>query len=194
MRGLFLSFSHPSPIMLVMLVGLLVLSPRFLWAQRTLPLEKIPIHLLDTPAPFARVSEVQIPLHLTDRKLPQIFERNQGQTDSRMKFLPHYPGDYRLPTTTTTAALDPATRTAERWSKLWDKEKYLVGNAPSKWRTFSFALTNSEIPRETTCCVGDLEHYGRRIPWAGSIILRILQQAKAHPHVTRVLTVLKPQL
>jgi hypothetical protein len=189
MRGLFLSFSYPSPIMLVMLVGLLVLSPRFLWAQRTLPLEKIPIHLLDTPAPFARVSEVQMLLHLTDRKLPLTFERNQGQTDSRMKFLPHYPGDYRLPTTTT-AALYPATRTAERWGK----EKYLMGNAPSKWRTFSFALTNSKIPRETTCCVGDLEHYGRRVPWAGSIILRILQQAKAHPHVTRVLTVLKPQL
>jgi hypothetical protein len=182
MRGLFLSFSHPSPIMLVMLVGLLVLSPRFLWAQRTLPLE-------NTPAPFARDSEVQIPLHLTDRQLSLTFERNQGPTDSRMKFLPHYPGDYRLPTTTP-AALYPATRTAERWGK----EKYLMGNAPSKWRTFSFALTNGKIPRETTCCVGDLEHYGRRIPWGGSIIVRILQQAKAHPHVTRVLTVLKPQL
>jgi hypothetical protein len=193
MRGLFLSFSHPSPIMLVMLVGLLVPSPRFLWAQRPLPLGKIPIHLLDTPAPFARVSEVQIPPHLTDGKLPLTFERNQGQTDSRMKFLPQYRGDYRLPTITA-ATLYPATRTAERRSKLWGKEKYLMGNSPSKGRTFSFALTNGKIPDETTCCVGDLEHFGRRIPWAGSIILRILQQAKAHPHVTRVLTALKPQL
>ena len=190
MRGLTLSFPHLSPIVLV---GLLVLSTQFLWAQTTLPLEKIPIQLLDTPAPFARVSEVQTPLHLTDRKLPLTFERNQGQTDSRMKFLPHYPGDYRLPTTTT-AALYPATRTAERWGKLWGKERHLMGDAPSKWRTFSFDLTYRKIPRETTCCVGDLEHFGRRIPWAGSIILRILQQAKAHPHVTRVLTVLKPQL
>jgi hypothetical protein len=189
MRGLFLSFSHPSPIMLV---GLLLLSTRFLWAQRTLPLEKIPIHLLDTPAPFARVSEVQTPLHLTDRKLPLPFERNQGRTDSRMKFLPHYPGEYRLPTTTT-ASLYPAIRTAERGGKLLGQEKYFMGNAPSKWRTFSFALTNGKIPSETTCCVGDLENYGRRVPWAGSIILRILQQAKAHPHVTRLLTVLKPQ-
>jgi hypothetical protein len=189
MRGPFLSFSHPSPILLV---GLVLLSTRFLWAQRTLSLEKIPIHLLETPAAFARVSEVQTPLHLTDRKLPLTFERNQGQADSRMKFLPHYPGDYRLPATTT-AALYPAPRTAEREAKLWDKEKYLIGNAPSRWRTFSFALTNGKIPRETTCSVGDLDNYGCRIPWAGSIILRILQQAKAHPHVTRVLTVLKPQ-
>jgi hypothetical protein len=168
MRGLFLSFPRLSPIVLV---ELLVLSTHFLWAQRILPLEKIPIpiHLLDTPAPFAKVSEVQIPVHLTDRRLPLTFERNQGQTGSRMKFLPHYSGDYRLPTTTN-AALYPATR------------------------TFSFALTYGKIPRETTCCVRNLEHYGHRVPWAGSIILRIVQQAKAHPHVTRVLTVLKPQL
>jgi len=166
MRGLFLPFRHLSPIVLV---ELLVLSTHFLWAQRTLPLEKIPIHLLDTPAPFARVSEVQIPLHLTDRKLPLTFERNQGQADSRMKFFPRYSGNYRLPPTTNAA-------------------RY------ASPRTFSFALTYGKILRDTACCVGNLEHYGHRIPWAGSIILRIVQQAKVHPHVTRVLTVLRPQL
>ena len=183
MRGLFLSFSHPSPIVLV---GLLLLSAHFLWAQRTLPLEKIPIQLLDTHAPFARVSEVQTPLYLTSRRLLLTFYQNQGQSDSRMS-------DYHLPTNTSTnAALYPATRTAEQWGKFWGKEKYLIGSAPSKGQTF--ALTYSEIPRETTCCVGSLEHYVHRIPWAGSIIRRIVQQAKAHPHVTRVITVLKPQL
>jgi hypothetical protein len=183
MRGLVLSFSYLSSIMLV---GLLLLSTRFLWAQKTLPLEKIPIQLLDTPAPFARVSEVQTPLHLTYRRLPLTFEQSQGQTDSRVRFFPHYP-DYYRPLITTNAALPPATRTTESRGK----ENYFIGHAPSKWRTF--ALTYGKIPRETTCCVRDLEHYGHRIPWAGSIILRILQQAKAHPHVTRVLTLLKPQ-
>ena len=136
MRGLFLSFSHPSPIVLV---GLLVLSTHFLWAQRSLPLEEIPIQLLDTPAPFARASEVQTPLHLTYRKLPLTFEHNQGQSDSRMRFFPHYSGDYRL-STTTNAALYPATRTAaERSGKLWDKEKYLIGSAPSHRRSFVYS-------------------------------------------------------
>ncbi len=185
MRGLTLSFPHLSPIVLV---GLLVLATHFLWAQTTLPLEKIPSHLLDTSAPFARVSEVQIPLNPTDRRMAVTFERNQSQSDSRMKFFPHYPRDYSLPITTN-AVLYPALGTAERWGK----EKYVIGGAPSKGRTFSFALTYGKTPRETTCCDGDLEHYGQRIPWAGSIILRILQQAKAHPHVTRILTVLKPQ-
>jgi len=186
MRGLVLSFSCPSSIMLV---GLLVLATRFMWAQTTLPLEKIPIQLLDTPAPFARVSEVRTPLHLTCRRLPLNIE-HQGQKNPPIRFFPHYPGYYRPPITTN-AALYPVTRTAESWGKLWGKEDYLLGLAPSKWRTF--ALAYGKMPRETTCCDGDLEQYGHRIPWAGSIILRILQQAKAHPHVTRVLTALKPQ-
>src|ERR1700686_1762121 len=88
MRGLFLSFPQRSPILLV---GLLVLSTHLLWTQRTSPLEKIPIQLPDTPAPFARVSEAQTRLHFTYRRLPLTFEQNQRQTESRTRFFPHYP-------------------------------------------------------------------------------------------------------
>jgi len=183
MGGLFLSFSHPPPILLV---GLLVLSAHLSWAQRTLPLEKVPIQFLDTPAPFARVSEAQTRLHLTCGSLPLTFEQNQGQTESRMRFFHHYPGYYRLPTNAN-AALYPATRKPE----LWGKEKYFIGSAPSKWP--KFAPTYGKVPHETTYRVEDLEHYGNNIPWASSIILRICQQANAHPHVMRVLTVLKPR-
>jgi hypothetical protein len=182
MRGLFLSFSHPSPILLS---GVLALFTHILWAQGMLPLEKVPIHLLDTPAPFARVSEAQT--RLTYRRLPLTFEQNPGRTDSPMTLFPHYPGYYPLPVKAD-AALYPATRTAE----LWGKENYVIGTSPRKWWTF--APTYGEVPKETTWPVGNLEHYGQRIPWAGSIILRIGQQAKAHPLVTRVLKVLKPRL
>src|ERR1700719_99222 len=109
MRGLFLSISHPSAILLS---GLLVLSTHFLWAQRTLPLEKVPIQLLDTPAPFARVSEAQTRLPYTYRSLPLTFEQNQAQTDPWIRFFPRSPGYYRLPTNTN-AALCPATSTAQ---------------------------------------------------------------------------------
>jgi hypothetical protein len=183
MRGLFLSFSHSFPILLS---GVLALFTHFLWAQGTLPLERVPIQLLDTPAPFARVSEAQTPLHLTYRRLSLTFDQNQGQIDLRMRFLPHYP-DYRLPTNTS-AALHPATSTAD----LWGNERYVIGTAPSKWLTF--APTYGEVPHETAWSVGNLEHYAHRIPWAGSLILRIGQQAKAHPHVTRLLRALKPRL
>jgi hypothetical protein len=183
MRGLFLSFSHSSPILLS---GVLALSTHFLWAQGMLPLEKVPIQFVDTPAPFARVSEAQT--RLTYRRLPLAFEQNQGQTDSRMTLLfAHYPSHYRLPANTG-AALYPATRTTE----LRGKEKYVIGTAPCKWCTF--APTYGEVPHETTWPVGNLERYGQRIPWAGSIIQRIGQHAKAHPLVARVLKVLKPRL
>jgi hypothetical protein len=183
MRGLFLSFSHSSPILLS---GVLALFAHFLWAQGTLPLERVPIQLLNTPAPFARVSEAQTPLHLTYRRLPLTFDQNQGQIDLRMRFFPHYP-DYRLPTNTS-ATLYPATSTAE----LWGNEKCAIGTAPSKWRTFAPAY--GEVRHETAWSIGNLEHYAHRIPWAGSVILRIGQQAKAHPHVTRLLRVIKPRL
>ena len=173
MRGSFLSFSHSSPILFS---GLLVLCTHFLWAQGTLPLERAPIHFVDTPAPFARVSEVQMPLHLTDRRLPPTFEQNQGQTDSGMRFFPHYPGYYRLPVNTD-ASLYTATRTAELSSKWW-----------------AFAPTYGKVPHETTFPIRNPEHYWLRIPWADSIILRMGQQAKTHPHIARVLTLLKPRL
>jgi hypothetical protein len=182
MRGLFLSFSNTSPILLC---GVLALFTHILWAQASLPLEKVPIQFVDTHAPFARVSEAQT--RFIYRRSPLTFEQNQGQTDSGMRFFPHYPGYYRLPVNTD-ASLYTATSTAE----LWGKGTYLIGSAPSKWRTF--APTYGEVPQETTERVGNLEHYGLRIPWAGSIILRIGQQAKAHPHVTRLLRVLKPRL
>jgi hypothetical protein len=179
MRGLFLSFSNSSPILFC---GVLVLSTHFLWAQRTVPLESVPIQLLATPSPFTRVSETR----LTYRRSPLTFETNQGQTDSRMRFFPHYPGYYSLPVKAD-AALYPATRATE----LWGKEKYVIGTAPSTWCTF--APTYGEVPKETTWPVGNLERYAHRIPWAGSVILRIGQQVKAHPHVRRVLAVLKPR-
>ena len=178
MRSLFLSLWHPSPILFS---GLLVLCTHFLWAQGTLPLERVPIHFGDTPAPFARVSEVQT--RFTYRRSLLTFEKNQGQIDSRMRFFPRDP-DYRLPTIT---VLYP-TRTAE----FSGKETYLIDTTRAKWR--AFAPTYGKVPHETTFRIGKPEHYGLRIPWADSIILRMGQQAKAHPHVTRALTVLKPRL
>ena len=180
MRGLFLSFSRRPPILLV---GLLMLSTHLVWAQRTSPLDKIPIQLFDTPAPFARVSEAQTRLHLTYRRLPLTLEQNQGQTESPTRIFSHYPDYYRLPICTN------ATLYA---TELRGKEKYFISSASSKWLTF--APTYGSVPHQTTYHAENLEEFGHRVPWVGSIILRIGQQAKAHPHVTRVLTVIKPRL
>ena len=60
MRDLALSLSHLSPILLV---SLLMLSTHLSCAQSKSPLEKLQIQLVDTPAPFARVSEAQTRMH-----------------------------------------------------------------------------------------------------------------------------------
>jgi hypothetical protein len=182
MRGLFLSLSHRC---LIALVGLLLLSTHLLWAQKTSPPSKIAIQLLDTPAPFARLSEAPTRRHFTYRELPLTFVQKPSQTESRMRLFPHSPDQYRLPTNTG-AALYPAPRTAELWRK-----KYFISSATSTWLTF--VPSYGTVPHETTYSVENLEHLANNIPWVGPIVLRIGQQAKAHPQVTRLLKVIKPR-
>ena len=62
---------------------------------------------------------------------------------------------------------------------------------PTKWTTFAPAF--SQVHHETIHGANDLEYYGRHIPWAGPAILRISQQAKAHPHITTVLKSVHPK-
>ena len=184
MRGLILSLSHLSSILLV---GFFVLSTHLLWAQGKPPLEAPPAQLFDAPSQLATVSEAQTHLPFTDRGLPPSFRQNQGQTESWMRFFPPYnKGDYRLPTNTE-AALDQAARTAE----LRGEEKYSIDSAPSKWLTF--APIYGKVHHETIYSVDQPEYYAQHIPWAGSFILRICRQAKVHPHVTRVLKAFRPQ-
>ena len=153
MRGLVLSLSRLSPILLV---SLLVLSTHLLWAQRKSPPEEIPVQLFDAPTQLVAVSEAQTLLHFNYRGLPLSFRQNQSQTESWMRFFPpDNTGDYGRPLT--------------------------------------FASTYGNVHHETLNTADELEYYGYHIPWAGSLIVRICQQAKVQPHVTRVLKVLRPR-
>jgi hypothetical protein len=77
MRGLVLSLSHLSSILLV---SLLVLSAHLLWTQRASTREESAVQLSDAP------SEVQT--RLTHKEFHLTFKQNQGQTDSSMRFFP----------------------------------------------------------------------------------------------------------
>jgi hypothetical protein len=79
----------------------------------------------------------------------------------------------------------------EGTAEFWGKNKYFMGSAPTKWMTF--APTFGHVHHETIHGANDLEYYGHHIPWAGSVILRIGQQAKTHPHITSVVKTLHPQ-
>ena len=62
------------------------------------------------------------------------------------------------------------------------KSKHFVGSAPSKWLTLAPACSKTHC--RTIRHADDLEYYVHEIPWAGSIILRICQQARVRPHIT----------
>jgi hypothetical protein len=183
MRGLVLSLSHLSSILLV---SLLVLSTHVLWAQRMSTLEESAVQLPDAPSRVATVSEAQTRLPLAYKGLPLSFKQNQGQTESWMRFFSDKTGYDRL-SINTNALLNQDRGITE----FWGKNEYFMGCAPTKWMTF--APTFGHVHHETIHGANDLEYYGHHIPWAGSAILRIGQQSKAHPHITSVLKTVHPR-
>jgi hypothetical protein len=177
-----MSLSHLSSILLV---SLLVASTQVLWAQGTSTLDESAVQLPDAPSQVA-VSEAQTHLHLTYRGLPLSFRQNQGQAESWMRFFPDHTG-YNCLSINTKTALNQDTGTAE----FWGKNKYFIGSAPTKWITF--VPTFGHIHHEAIHGANDLHYYAHHIPWAGSAILRIGQQAKAHPHITSALKIVHPR-
>ncbi|HEX4920247.1 MAG TPA: hypothetical protein VFV92_05850 [Candidatus Bathyarchaeia archaeon] len=170
----------------ILLVSLLVLSTHVLWAQRASTLEETAIQLPDAPSRVAMVSEAQTTVHLSYKGLPLSFRQNQGQTESWMRFFSDEAGYNRRPINTT-AVLNQDKGTAEFWSK----NKYFMGSSPTKWMTF--APTFGHLHHETIHDANDFEYYGHHIPWAGSVILQISKQARAHPHIASVLKAVHPR-
>jgi hypothetical protein len=76
-------------------------------------------------------------------------------------------------------------------AQVWGKNEYFIGSAPTK--EMMFFPTFGHVHHETIHGANDLEYYGHNTPYAGSVILRVAQQAKAHPHITRALMTLHPQ-
>ena len=183
MRGSFLLFARLSPILLLVL---LVLSTHVLWAQRISLLQESKIPLPDAPASVATVAEAQTRLHLPYNRLSLAFNPTQGQAESWMRFFPDHTGYDPLPVSNN-AVLGQHART----DKFWGKDRYFIGSAPTK--CLPFALTCGHVHHETIQGANDLEYYGHHMPWAGSAILRIGQQARPHPHITSVLKTVHPQ-
>jgi hypothetical protein len=180
MRFVGLSLSQLS----ILLVSLLLLSTQLLWAQRTSTLEAV--QLPDAPSQVATVSEAQTHLHVTDKGLPLSFRQNRGQTESWTRFFPDRTGYGRL-----SININAKPNEDKGAAEFWGKNKYFIGSAPTKWLTFAPAY--GHVHHETIHSTNDLEYYGHHIPWAGFIVLRIDQQAKAHPHITSVAKMIQPK-
>jgi len=168
---------HVVPILLASLLGL---STHSLWAQKSPPLEEIQARMFGRPIPLAPVPEARAHLGPVPETLP---EAPRSQTESREKL---FRINYRRTLVNTQAWLNfqQPTGTAE----LPGKANYLTGTS-SQWLTSAYG----RVHYPTIPPADHLQYYGHHIPWAGSTILRVSQQAKAHPHVISVLKLLKPQ-
>jgi hypothetical protein len=161
-----------------LLVSLLVLSTHLLWAQITQPIDDISVRLFDgpiqpAPDPEARTHLGPVPEGLALSPEPQ----------ARL-FSPFT--SYCQPTNHQAASnLQHPTGLAE----LLGKAKYFTGSASSQW----LRSADARVHYPTIHSSDHLQYYGHRIPWAGPMVLRVSQQAKAHPHITGVLKLLQPQ-
>src|SRR5271165_3134260 len=173
----------------ILSVSLLVLSADLSWAQNQPPIEPIVAPIFDIAVLHVPASEAEI-LHPRSFSagLPPILETNKIQPRSQPNFFVA-PTSYHQLLIDHIASLNlrQPTGTAESQSS----GNYDIGGTPNKSFTFEPAylkLSNQAVNRAS-----DMDSDGRHIPFAGPILLRVAQQAEAHPRITRVLMILQPQ-
>jgi hypothetical protein len=173
----------------ILSVSLLVASADLSWAQNQPPIEPIVAPIFDIAALHVPVSEAKI-LHPRSFSagLPPILETNRSQPSSQARFFTA-PASYHQLLIDHIATLNPRqlTGTAESQSSGND----FIGGTPNK--SFTFEPGYLKLSNQTINRASDMDYDGRHIPFAGPIILRVMQQAEAHPRVTRVLKTLHPR-
>jgi hypothetical protein len=163
----------------ILLANSLVLCTHALRAQKSLPLEENYARIFDRPIPLVSVPEATDDLGPALGVLP---EAPRSQTELSVELFSY---DHTLTNTRAVLNLQQPTGTAV----LPGKAKYFTFSALTQWPT----PANSSVPYPTIHPADYFQYYGRHIPWVGAIIPRVSRQAEAHPHVTGVLKLLKPQ-
>ncbi len=178
----------PSRLSSIVGLGLLVASTSLLWAQRPPPHAVISSPLLSSTVLAAVPDPTTEPPHVRAR-LQASFRWNQGLPEPRLTLAALGNSSHQVPINNDSVFVLLQTT---RGGHLTMKSEHLGDYAQRKPLSFesSNKMRTDRAPRRAD----DLEFYCRHIPWAGSIILRIDKQANAHPHVTRILKILKPRI
>jgi hypothetical protein len=61
------------------------------------------------------------------------------------------------------------------------------------WVSLMFAPVYGRIQPKTIHSVDDWQYYGHHIPVAGPLVLRVGEEAQAHPRVVAVFKMIQPQ-
>ena len=169
---------------LTLLASSLLLCTLSLWAQKSSPPGGIQIQTRSfdhsrqlAPIPGARAYLGAMPGKLPDA--PRSQTESRATTPLRIRY--HYTF---VDTRAATHFLQPI-GTAE----LPSETKHFARS------TLNHRLTpvNGMVRYSTIRPAEHSQSYGHYIPWAGPVISRVAQQAKAHPHVTSMLKLFQPQ-
>jgi hypothetical protein len=155
-----------------LLASLLMLSPRLLLAQQSSTPNNIEAR---TPAfvPATRARRGPVPRTLPDAP--------RSQTESPVKPLT-FRIRYHYTLINTQAAVN-----LQQFTETTGKAEYF--SESSQWLTSAYIKTDDPMIKPTD----HLQHWGRYIPWSSSILPRVSEQTKTHPHVTSVLKIFRPQ-
>ncbi len=171
----------------ILSISLLVASAALSWAQNQPPIEQMAAPVLDIAVLHVPVSETIHP-RSASVELPPIFEANKSQPRPQARFFAAPTSDHQLLIDKIVALnLRQFAGTAESQSS----GNYFIGGTPNK--SFMFEPGYIKLSNQMINRASDIDYYGRLIPFAGPIILRVAQQAEAHPRITRVLTILQPR-
>jgi hypothetical protein len=176
-------------LLLIALLTLLTFPVRLTWTQERPSASKAPTQSSNLAAQFVAVSEAEIRFAPAYENLSLPFAPNQGPTPLLVKLR------------TLDIEYHPSLIRNNALPELWQltkidepqvKANHFLGNTPTEWLTD--VVPHNTVHYRTPDPGGDVQYYGRRIPWAGRIILSLGKQTEFHPRVTRVLEVIKPGL
>ena len=173
----------PGRVVLALVVATLFLPGHFLQAQGTrAPLIKFPIHVGVPPVTFGKTPFGELSVSTSNYWLVSVGNiPAENFPRSNLFAVARDESRFSIASFTDLKLFKPSP---------WTKDKKWGGSTFTN--SVTFAPTPPVSPHANQPGTAILEKYVRHIPTARPVIARIGQQAKAHPRVTRALSVFRP--
>jgi hypothetical protein len=177
--GSFLGFGY---VVSVMLLSVLMVFTCFSQAQKITSHKESGFQFPDAPSAVLRVSDVPKDLHIFDKSSTLHLRPDANNSSWWMSSSWNGNRATRSPHT----IRDENTRMAE----LFRRDEHLVLGARAGWLTF--VSSYGHLQPSATHNVDDWQHFGYQIPLAGSVVLRVAQEAQAHPRLVSIFKIIQP--
>ena len=166
----------------VVLLSVLVASTCLSQVQKIAPHNQEDSQLPDAPSAVARVSDAPSDLRIFDESSALLGDDDQNVW--WMRSWNHIQNRSPL----TSQALNYQKNTIAR---LLRRGEHPILSARAAWLTFD--PTYDHVQPKTPHNVDDWQYYGHHVPVAGPVVLRVGQEAQAHPHIASIFKVIQPQ-